>query len=276
MWLWMGVDMNKMLIVIFDNETAAKVGLEALRKLHKDGDITLYATGVMVRDAQDKTRVLTIKDQARGGGAGIGLAVGSVIGLLGGPVGVAIGAVTGTAVGAIRDLWVAGVGLDFIEEAKSFLQPGKVALVAEVEEEWVSPANAAMAACGGRVLRRIRTDLADGQFHHDIGALKTELNQLEQEATHAHEAAKSALETELSKAKASMDGLVDRAGRWVTSLMTEADDKADLLKQQWSKAPGDVKARLEARRQRVTEAYHARSRKLAMAWELTKEALTRR
>ena len=32
--------------------------------------------------------------------------------------------------GAVRDFWLAGVGLDFIEAATRHLQPGKVALVA--------------------------------------------------------------------------------------------------------------------------------------------------
>ena len=38
--------MNKMLIAVFDNETAAQAGLQALRRLHAAGDIKLYATGV--------------------------------------------------------------------------------------------------------------------------------------------------------------------------------------------------------------------------------------
>lgn len=67
-------------------------------------------------------------------GTGVGLAVGSLIGLLGGPVGLVAGALTGALVGAIRDFWVAGVDLDFVEAGKGLL-PGKVALVAEVEEE---------------------------------------------------------------------------------------------------------------------------------------------
>ncbi len=42
--------MNKMLIAIFANETAADAGLHALRRLHAEGDITLYATGVIAKD----------------------------------------------------------------------------------------------------------------------------------------------------------------------------------------------------------------------------------
>lgn len=148
--------MNKMLVSIFDNEMAAQSGLRALRKLHEAGDITLYSTGVLLKDADGKVLVKKSMDQG-GVGAGVGLAVGGLIGLLGGPVGVALGAVTGTVAGAIRDFWMAGVGRDFIEETERFLTPGKVALVAEIEEEWVIPVDAALEAVGAQVFRRSRT-----------------------------------------------------------------------------------------------------------------------
>ena len=42
--------MNKMLISVFDTEASAFEGLNALRELHKAGDITLYASAVIVKD----------------------------------------------------------------------------------------------------------------------------------------------------------------------------------------------------------------------------------
>jgi hypothetical protein len=89
----------------------------------------------------------------------VGLALGSLVGLLGGPVGLAVGALTGTLVGAMRDIWVAGVDIDFIAQAQARLQTGKVALVAEIEEEWVVPVDTALEAVGGQVLRRSRNVL---------------------------------------------------------------------------------------------------------------------
>ena len=74
--------MNKMLIAVFDSETAAEAGLQALHKLHAAGDITLYVSGVLVRDAQG---ALSVKKTMDAGPVGMatGLAVGSLIGLLG-------------------------------------------------------------------------------------------------------------------------------------------------------------------------------------------------
>ena len=265
--------MNKLLVAIFDNETAADAGLNALRILHAAGDITLYATGVLTSDANGVIRVKKALD-AGPLGAATGLAVGSLIGLLGGPVGVAIGAVTGTVAGAVRDFWVAGVGLDFIEEATRHLRPGKVALVAEIEEEWVIPVDEALEAAGGRVFRRARSDLAEAQFDHDIVAFKSEIKELESEASHASGAAKTKLQARLATAKSSLDSAVQRAQQRVDALKQEADAKAESLKLQLSQAKGDVKARIEDRMKRVKSAYHARGAKLSQAWNLTKEALT--
>ena len=264
--------MNKLLVAVFDSEKAADAGLNALRALHAAGDITLYATGVLAKDAKGLVSVRKSLD-AGPIGTVAGLAVGSLIGLLGGPVGVAIGAMTGTVAGAVRDFWVAGVGLDFIEEATQHLQPGKTALVAEVEEEWVIPVDSALEAAGGHVFRRTRTEVAEAQFDHDIAAFKSEIKELESEASHATGAARTTLQARLATAKTSLQGAVHRAQQRVDALKQEADAKAESLKLQLSQVKGDVKARIEDRMKRVKSAYHARGAKLAQAWSLTKEAL---
>lgn len=264
--------MNKMLVAVFDNETAAEAGLQALRKLHSEGDITLYATGVMAKDAKG---VISVKKSMDPGpiGTATGLAVGSLIGLLGGPAGVAVGAMTGTVAGAVCDFWVAGVGLDFIEEAEKHLQPGKVALVAEVEEEWVLPVDTALEAAGGHVSRRTRTQVAQAQFDHDIAAFKAEIKELESEVSHASGSAKTRLQSKLAEAKSSLESAVQRARRLLDTLKQEADAKAESLKAQLTQAKDEVKAKIEDRVKRVSSAYHARGAKLSQAWNLTKEAL---
>jgi uncharacterized membrane protein len=264
--------MNKLLVAVFDNEPAADAGLNALRALHTAGDITLYATGVLSRDAKG---ALSVKKSlgTDAVGAVTGLAVGSLIGLLGGPVGMAIGAVTGTVAGAVRDFWAAGVGLDFIEAATQHLQPGKVALVAEIEEEWTVPVDAALEAAGGKVFRRSRTEAAEAQFAHDIAAFKAEIQELESETSHASGAAKTRLQAQLATTKASLDAAVHRGQKRLDTLKQEAEAKAASLKQQLSQTTGEAKARIEGRIQRVKSAYHARGAKLSQAWHLTQEAL---
>lgn len=264
--------MNKLLVAIFDNETSADAGLNALRTLHAAGDISLYATGVISRDGKGVVSVKKPLD-ARPVGTATGLAVGSLIGMLGGPVGVVIGAVTGTVAGAVRDFWGAGVGLDFVEEATRHLLPGKVALVAEIEEEWVIPVDTALEAAGGHVFRRTRTEVAEAQFDHDITAFKSEVKELESEVFHASGVARIKLQAKLAAARTSLDGAVHRAQQRVGTLRQEADAKAESLKLQLSLVKGDVRARIEDRMKRVRSAYHTRGAKLSHAWSLTREAL---
>jgi uncharacterized membrane protein len=68
--------MNKMLVAVFDTEPAAFEGLSALRDLHREGDITLYASAVMVKD---KTGKINVKQEADDGP--VGTAVGLLTGL---------------------------------------------------------------------------------------------------------------------------------------------------------------------------------------------------
>jgi uncharacterized membrane protein len=264
--------MNKLLVAIFDTETAADDGLNALRSLHATGDISLYATGVLTRDADGHVIVKKPLD-AGPIGAATGLAVGGLIGLLGGPVGMVVGAAAGTVAGAVRDYWAAGVGLDFIDEATRHLMPGKAALVAELDEEWVIPVDTALEAAGGQVFRRSRLAAAEAQFDHDIAAFQVEIRELESEASHASGAAKARLQAKLATARGSLDDAVHRAQRRVDTLKTEAEAKAESLKLQLSQAQGEARTRVEERMKRVKGAYHARGAKLSQAWSLTKEAL---
>ena len=76
-----------------------------------------------------------------------------------GPVGLAVGATAGIAGGAAFDLTNAAVGEDFVDDVSAALSPGKVAVVAEVEEDWTTPVDARMDAIGGIVFRRALSDV---------------------------------------------------------------------------------------------------------------------
>ena len=55
--------MNKMLVAVFDTESAAYKGLTALKGLHVHGDISLYATAVIVKDASGAVSVKQMADK---------------------------------------------------------------------------------------------------------------------------------------------------------------------------------------------------------------------
>jgi uncharacterized membrane protein len=225
--------------------------------------------------AKDAGGNVAIKQEADEGplGTGVGLVTGSLIGLLGGPVGVAVGACAGTFGGVLYDVAKAGVGGDFLDEVRHDLQPGKVAVVAEVHEEWVMPLDSRMEAAGGIVFRRVRAKVVDAQLKKDAAAFKAELADLKAEHTRADKQAKAKLQAKIDSVKAKLQATQERAKAEAEATKREMEAKIKSLKEQVAKAQGDAKSRLEARVAEVQADYKRRGGKLHQAWDLTKEAL---
>ena len=263
---------DKMIVVIFDNEKQAYEGFKALKDLHAEGSITLYASAVIAKDAGGK---VAVKETAERGplGTGVGLVTGGLIGLLGGPVGAAVGAYAGSLGGVVYDLAKAGVGADFLGEVEENLQPGKAAVVAEVWEEWVMPIDTRMEAAGGVVFRRARGEVLDSQIEQDAAALKAEVAELKAEHARADREAKAKLQAKISTAKARLRATRDRAKAAAEATKREMDAKVKSLKEQMAKAQGDAKAKLKAHIAGVQSEYKQRAEKLHQAWKLTGEAL---
>ena len=148
-----------------------------------------------------------------------------------------------------------------------------MAVIAEVEEEWVIPIDTRMEAAGGVVFRRARTEFADARFAADVTAIKGEVAELEREYTHATGAARERLTATIATTTASLDAARNRAKSRFDELEAEAAGKIRALEQQLAKAKGDVKATLDERIKRVRAAYRERSARLKRAWEVAKEAV---
>src|SRR5215831_4625308 len=188
--------MDRMLVVVFNNEKTAYEGSRALQQLDGDGSIAVYAAAVLAKKVDGTTEVKQ-GDEAAPWGTLAGTAVGSLIGILGGPVGVAVGAATGAMVGAIPDLDNARVGSDFLDDVGKTLTPGKVALVAEIDEDWTTPVDTRMEALGGYVHRRSLSDVVDTQDERDIAAMKADIAQLKAEHADAKAERKAKLQARI-------------------------------------------------------------------------------
>jgi uncharacterized membrane protein len=263
---------DKMIVAVFDSERKAYEGLKAINDMDADGSITLYASAVIAKDTDGK---LTVKQTAEEGplGTGVGLLTGSLMGVLGGPAGLAAGALVGMTGGAFYDLARAGVGGDFLDEVGRQLTPGKVAVVAEVWEEWVTPLDTRMEAVGGIVLRRTRDEFVDAQVERDIAALKADVANLNAELARADVEARAKLQAKIDTAKTKLKAAQDRAGAEAEATRREMDAKLRALRGNVAKAKGDAKAKLEARIAEVQSDYRRRADKLHEAWKLTKEAV---
>ena len=177
--------MERMLVVVFDNETKAYEGTAALRQLDREGSITIFADAVVVKNPDGSTTVKQFRDVPPTGSL-VGTSVGALVGVLGGPAGMALGSVTGLALGALFDVGDARVGQDFVEEVSQSLTPNKVAVVAEIEEHWTAPVDTRMEALGGTVHRRALWEVEEKIRNQDIAAMKADLAKLKEELAKAH------------------------------------------------------------------------------------------
>ncbi len=247
--------MDKMLVVVFPTEGAAYEGSKALSALDQEGSIVLYATAVIAKDAAGHVDVKQEADQGPLGTT-VGLLTGTLVGLIGGPVGAAVGAYVGTVGGGMFDLTRAGVATDFVDEVAGSLKPGNVAVVAEINEEWVTPVD----TLGGEVLRRARTEVVDAQITSEQAAMQEELADLKAEAAKATGEAKSSLQKRVDAAHARLQGLQSRAKASRAADKEQMEAKLRALQERAARAKGEAKAGLQQR-----------TEKLRKAWERTKE-----
>jgi len=264
-----------MLIAVFETEAKAYEGLSALKGLHKDGDITLYATAVVNKDQDGQIR---IKDSADQGpiGTGVGLLTGSLIGLLAGPLGLAIGAATGAMAGMVYDVSDRDINETFIDDISAALTNGKTAVVCEIDETWTVPVDTKMQALDGLVFRRLRYEVEDEQLNREAEAISNEFRQLKEEFKEAREADKAAINASIEKLKNKAKVASVHLKKKMDDSKSQFDAKVNAIKGQMKNASDRRKAKLQKRIDVLTEEYNARTAKLKQAAKLVGEAFETR
>ncbi len=221
--------MDRMLVVVFDTETKAYGGKQALLQLDNEGSISLYAYAVVVKNA-DGTANVKQGDDPGPLGTLAGTAVGSLIGLLGGPVGFAIGATAGMVTGGAVDLHNARISEDFVADVMKVLTPGKFAVVAEVEEDWTTPVDVRMEAIGGTVFRRALSDVTHTVNEEDVTAMKADVAQMKAELAKAHADRKAKIQEKINKLDSKIQAHLDKAKERRHAAEQQAKAKAEILK----------------------------------------------
>jgi uncharacterized membrane protein len=264
--------MDKVVVVVFENEEKAYEGSKAFQDLQNEGSINLYAKAVITRDSDGKVQVKQKGDMGLVG-TSVGMLTGTLIGLLGGPVGLVIGTSLGASGGLLYDFAQLGVSEDFLNEVGKSLLPGKAAVIAEVWEDWTLPVDTEMEALGGVVFRRTRKDILDVQIENDITTLKAEIDELEMELNQANGEAKTKLQTKIDAARAKLQATRDGVQARLESSQQETEAKIQSLQGQAIKARGERKAKLEKRIAELQAEQKRRSELLKQAGGLIKEAL---
>ena len=271
--------MNKVIFVGFDTEQKAYEGNRALYDMHREGTLTLYNDAVVVKDLGGNVAVRRAPDAEPVGAFG-GMLTGGLIGLLGGPVGAAVGLGAGTLIGAAFDLTKEGVDRDFVEEAGARLEPGKAAVIAEIDEQWQVPLDTRMEGLGGKLVRRTQTQIEDAYLEREIETAQKELAVLESEtvaevkATQTEKARKrdEKLQAKVDAAKRKVQEKEDELARKLQSVQDEGDQKIAVLEAQKATATAESKAALERRLADVRSDYGRRTGRLQEAVDRRKVA----
>ena len=246
--------MEKMLVVVFDNETKAYEGSRALNQLDFEGSISIHAKAIIsknsdgtvtVKQGEDDFPVRTVS----------GTAIGSLIGLLGGPAGLAVGALAGTMAGGLADLFVAGVDSDFLAEVSNVLTPGKYAIVADVSEEWVTPVDTRMEALNAFVFRTARKSFEEAQRARDIAELRAEIDQLKAEHARAKAEHKAKLQAEIDRLNTRLQAKLQQARQRSEQIKNETEAKVQALQKKAARVQGDAKAAIDSRVTEIKKQY---------------------
>jgi uncharacterized membrane protein len=255
--------MDKMIVIVFDGEPAAYAGSRALKELHWEGSITLYSGSVIVKESNGRVQLKQVVSLGQAGSI-LGTATGALVGALADEA----HASTGTALGGPPNLGSAGVSEDFLRDVARSLRPSKSAVVAEIEEDWITPLDSLMDMLGGIVFRRVRAELGDAQLERDAIVLHAETKHLRDELSHVVGPAKMKLQVKADEARARLERARDQAQRRLDAMMVEADAKVRSLQAQAASAADYAKANIERRIADIQAEYQTRSRRLGRAWQL--------
>jgi uncharacterized membrane protein len=258
--------MSRFVVAVFPTEAKAYEGTRAMKDLQAEGSLALYGMAVVSKDAHGGLSA----NQAAGEGplgTGVGALMGGLVGLIGGPAGAAIGLASGTLIGSWSDLFNLGVGKDFLDKVSRQLTPGKSAVVAEVEEDWVTPLDSRVEAIGGTVLRQGRADFEHEQIQQEVNADKAELTELQAEYRQAREEHKAKLKARMDETRAKLQSAAARAKAQRERLQRETDAKVKALEEQRARAKAEDKAKYEQRIAKLRADYDRVNDKLIQAAE---------
>jgi len=232
--------MDRMLVVLFDNQTKAYEGKKALYELDNEGDITVYAQAIVSKNKEGGALIKESEDYGPLGTV-LGTTFAALIGALFGPVGMAVGAAAGATGGVTFDIAKAAIGEDFIDDVSKMLTPGKVALVAEIEEDWTTPLDTRMEAVGGTVFRRALSDVRYQIHDENVAAMKADLARLKAEHAQASATRKAKLHKKITELDTKIQDRLEKAKQQRQAAEAEAQAKVDILKAKAAVAAAGVR-----------------------------------
>ena len=247
--------MEKLIVIVFNDQINALAGYEALRQLDSDGAIFIFDARIIAKEPSGEIRYIDNTNTLTAPVIGGTSAVGILIGLLGGPLGALIGGVTGAVIASIADLHHAGVTDEFVNDVNMALTPGKFAVVADISEEWLSPLDKRIEEIGGVVFRRARADVKRTHHDHDVAAHRAEMDQLKAERAQARSERLSKIDARIDALRKKMQEALERHHRDMLVRQNQRDARIHALQAKANHSHGEMRRRSDARIAEVRRDY---------------------
>ena len=247
--------MEKMIVVVFDNEAKALEGMQILRELDSEGEISVYGAQIVRKETGGLVKVIDNADLSGFPLIAGGTTVGALIGLLGGPVGALVGAGAGALIGSIGDAEEAGVTDEFVHDISKAMTPGKVAVIADIAEEWVTPLDTRMEHIGGVVFRRTRDLVKTTQDDRDAAAHRADMEQLQAERAQARSDRLAKIEAKIDNLRVKLESAMERKRAKMQLHQQQRAAKIQALEAKANQSQGEIRKRQEARIAEVQRDY---------------------
>jgi len=239
--------MEKLIVIVFDEESKARSGFEALRELDRDGEVSLFEARIAAKESNGNVRVIENPDRVDFPIVGAGSLVGMVVGVLGGPLGLLAGVASGALIGFIITLARAGITDAFVSDVSTALAPGKFGVVADISENDTAPLDTRIEKIGGVIFRRARSQVR--QMHHDrdVAAHRAEMAQLKAERAQARAERLGKIDARLDQLGKKLERALLRERSHILLREEQRDARIRALKEKADQSQGEARHRHEAR-----------------------------
>ena len=245
--------MSNLIAGSFNNEVDAIAASHRLSELESYGDITVYEKVIVKKDFDREISIIQ-SDTSEGVRTLSGMAIGSLVGAIAGPVGLLVGMATGTLVGAVAEADYFDFSDDISAKVNERLQPGKVAIIAEVFEESPDFIDNAFDSFGAIVFRS-DVDYVYDDFEDE------EIEETDEEIAAERASIKSANAAEKAKIQKKIADLKDKRRKKI----------AELKEKHQANVEKNKSSRNEARRERLEKRISRHQNRIAVLEEKVKE-----
>jgi uncharacterized membrane protein len=202
--------MTNLVVVSFTNESQAIEASHKMIELESLGDISVYEKVIVKKEANGEVTVLQT-NTTEGVRTLSGMAIGTLIGALAGPVGVLAGMATGTLVGTMFEAAYFDFSNDFGSKVVDQLQPGAVAIIAEIYEDGPAFLDNTLGPLNPTISR------SDIDYVHDE-FIDNQIEDIDEEIAAERASIKSAMESEKSKIQQKIARLKEKRHRRIVEL----------------------------------------------------------